>query len=76
MDSAQAKQAGREIGDLIVLLVDFTPNKEQLQSFIAEGFQAAMAVGSEPFTSEQKDRVVTHIAEGLLSRINEARPLA
>jgi len=69
----QAVLAGREVADLIALIVDKTPNRQQLQEFFAEGFQAVNAVASVAIPSGgQRAAVISHIAEGILSRLNES----
>ena len=67
----EALQAGREVGDIIVLLVDDIPNKDQISQLVSEGFQAAMAVAGSDITGDKKAAVLSHIGQGVMERVNE-----
>lgn len=67
----EALQAGREVGDIIVLMVDEIPNRQQLSQLVTEGFQAAMAVAGSDITGSQRAAVLSHIGQGVLERLNE-----
>jgi len=66
----QALAAGREVSDLVALVVDSTPNKEQIGQFVSEGFQVVQAVGAIGIPQEHKAAVALNIAEGVLNGIN------
>lgn len=66
----EAIQAGREVADIIVLLVDEIPNKNQLSQLVTEGFQAAMAIASSDITGDKKAAVISHIGQGVIEGLN------
>ena len=65
--------AGEEIGDLLVMVVDETPNAQQLGQFLTEGIQAVTALAQVGIPTSQREAVVRNILEGALRRVNEKR---
>ncbi len=63
--------AGEELGDLINLILDGTPNKEQIVQFATEGFQAVQALAAVGIPATDKLKVVTNLLEGLIRKVNE-----
>jgi len=66
----QVKKAGSEIGDLAVLLVDKTSNREQLGQFMTEGFQAVQALAAIGVPQENRAAIASHLAEAILAKLN------
>ena len=65
------RKAGHEIGDLVVLVIDQVPNRQQITQFTTEGFEAITAIAAVGIPKEEKAAVATHLAEAILERLNE-----
>jgi hypothetical protein len=63
--------AGEELGNLVCLLIDGTPNREQIVQFATEGFQAVQALAAIGIPTSNREAVVTNLVEGILRRVNE-----
>lgn len=63
--------AGGQIGDVIVLMTDDIPNKQQAGEIFAESFEAVQAARSIGSDVSQRDAQLA-ITEGVLHRLNVA----
>jgi len=73
---ASVHKAGHELGDLLVLVIDETPNSQQLTEFTTQGFEAFRALASVGIPKDNREAIARNLVEALLNRVNEKfRPL-
>lgn len=64
-------RAGDALGDVIVLLVDETPNAQQLREFFDGTVKAVQGLAAVGIPKQDRAAVASHLAERILSRVNE-----
>ncbi len=69
----QALNAGRELSDLVGLVIDQVPNSQQLGDFFKEGTEASrtiIGIARTEIPEGKKPAVGTNIVEGFLNGMN------
>jgi hypothetical protein len=66
----QVQAAGKEIGKLIVLVLDGTPNKDQIVQFATEGFVAVQALAAIGIPKANIPAIASNLLEGVLEEVN------
>lgn len=72
VDKITVEKAGKELGDLVRLVVDDVSNTRQIAQFMAEGLEAVKAIAAIGIPAEHKAAVASHIAEQILKSLNES----
>ncbi len=74
--TALVEQAGKEVGDAIVLVFDDQPNSSQVGQFVTEGFEAfkklADAIAAVP--AEKRAAALSHLLNAIHARANAGIP--
>lgn len=65
------RNAGGELGEMITLVLDGTPNKEQITEFATKGFAAVQALAAMGIPKENLPKVATNLVESILAKLNE-----